>query len=827
MAAARARRDWPDLAAGAYAIAYFAWLALRTPATPASLLIGELAFYPLGLVVAWAYWRNARITDLDRATRTGWWLLTASALLTWLSGSAWTLYLRVMAPSAVPLWVDQLELAQNVFAIAAVVAFPNVSALRRASARYLLDVALTVVAGFVLAIYFIVQLAERSGGAPLPALVRANAVTDWYQFVVLSVGFARKRDACTRNTMGWLLGALVLYQLANYLYDATPAYHSGDAIDGLWFAAWGFRWVAARTAWRSYAQQGAAEPEASQASAAYPSSLFSYAVVAAVFLLVLVQLAADRRHIEISAFSAGLMATILVVRQLAEIQENRRLFDERLAQEARFRSLVQQSSDVVLVVDGDGVVTYVSPSASRIFGAPSPVLPGVLLRAVVVPAGGTGLDVLYEPPQPHPRPLQARVRGASGDWRDLEIVWTDLRADPAVGGIVLSCRDVTERNELDRRLQHAQKLDAVGHLAGGLAHDFNNVLTVIRGYTELLRADLPSDSAAAQDLSHMEQAVDRAAAVTKKLLAFSRRQPVLPVVVDLNRIVSDLQPIFRQLLADGVEVDLALAPDLWPVKVDPGQMEQVVINLATNARDAMPDGGRLRVSTSNLRVDRGTAEAGERPGDYATVTMADTGCGMEEGTRIRIFDPFFSTKPKERGIGLGLAMVHGIVTAAGGTIDVRSVPGEGATFTIRLPRTLEAAAAATPPDERPGRASRAVTVLVVDDEPGVRVVARRFLESQGYAVVEALGGRDAIAVLDDGRRPIDVVLTDLIMPGTGGRQVIAHVKATRPGIPVVVMTGYAGEERDAGDLGEVAAVLSKPFSAGMLVRAIAAAHAKR
>jgi CheY-like chemotaxis protein len=302
---------------------------------------------------------------------------------------------------------------------------------------------------------------------------------------------------------------------------------------------------------------------------------------------------------------------------------------------------------------------------------------------------------------------------------------------------------------------------------------------------------------------------------------------VLPVVVDLNRIVSDLQPIFRQLLADGVEVDLALAPDLWPVKVDPGQMEQVVINLATNARDAMPDGGRLRVSTSNLRVDRGTAEAGERPGDYATVTMADTGCGMEEGTRIRIFDPFFSTKPKERGIGLGLAMVHGIVTAAGGTIDVRSVPGEGATFTIRLPRTLEAAAAATPPDERPGRASRAVTVLVVDDEPGVRVVARRFLESQGYAVVEALGGRDAIAVLDDGRRPIDVVLTDLIMPGTGGRQVIAHVKATRPGIPVVVMTGYAGEERDAGDLGEVAAVLSKPFSAGMLVRAIAAAHAKR
>jgi signal transduction histidine kinase len=826
MPAARAGRHWPDLVAGAYAAAYLAWLLVRAPATPAAIVVGELAFYPLGLAVTWAFWRNARVPGLDGPTRAGWSLLAASALAMWLSGSAWTLYLRVLAPSEVPGWVDALEFGQNLFAIAGIVAFPNLSPLRRTNPRYLLDLALTVVAGFVLAIYFIVQVADRTGGAAVPALVTAGAVTDWFQFVVLAIGFARKRDARIRDSMGWLLGALLLYLLANYVYDGMPTYHAGDAVDGLWFGAWAFRWCAARTAWRSYAAQGASEPLVSPPAATYRSSLFSYAIVAAVFLLVLVQLVADRRHIEISAFSAGLMASILLVRQLAEIQENRRLFGEHLSQESRFRSLVQQSSDVVLVVDGDGVVTYVSPSAARVFGAPSPLLPGVLLRAVVVTAGEPGLGVLFEPSPPHPRPLPARVRSTSGEWRDLEIVWTDLRGDPAVGGVVLSCRDVTERNELDRRLQHAQKLDAVGHLAGGLAHDFNNVLTVIRGYTELLRADLPPHSSGAQDLAHMELAVDRAAAVTKKLLAFSRRQPVQPVVADLNGVVRDLQPIFRQLLADGVEVELALAPDLWAVKVDPGQMEQVVINLATNARDAMPQGGRLRLSTANERVASGSPSLADPPGDYVTVTIADTGCGMDEATQARIFDPFFSTKAKDRGIGLGLAMVHGIVTAAGGTIDVRSAPGEGATFTIRLPRTHEAASKAEPREEQPARALRPVTVLVVDDEQGVRVVARRFLESHGYAVIEAPGGREAIAVLDDPRRPIDVVLTDLIMPGTSGRQVIAHVRATRPALPVVVMTGYAGEERDAGEWGDVSAVLSKPFSAGMLVSAIAAVHSR-
>jgi PAS domain S-box-containing protein len=826
MAAGIARRHWPDLVAAAYACAYAAWLLARTPGTPEAIAVGEIAFYPLGLAVAWAYWRNARFEGLDRRTRAAWQLLAASAALMWLSGTAWTLYLRLRGPADVPPWVDQLEYVQNLCLIAGCIAFPNTSPLRRSGGRYLVDLALTVVAGFVLALAFVVRVADRTDGVAILPLDVAGAAADWLQFVVLSIGFARKRDGRVRNSMGWLLGAQLAYLLANYAYNATPAYHPGDAVDGLWFAAWVLRWTAARSAWRSYARSGTAERAISPATLAYRSSLFAYVVVAATFLLVLVQLITDRRHIEITVFSAAVMASILLVRQLAEMRENRRLFAEQLSQQARFRALVQQSSDVLLVVDGGGVVTWVSASAPRVFGAPSPVHPGVLLGAVIQPAEGSSLAPVFEHREAHARPLQARIRVASGEWRDLEIAWNDLRADEHVGGIVLSCRDVTERNELDRRLQHAQKLDAVGHLAGGLAHDFNNVLTVIRGYTELLRADLPPESAASDDLRHMEQAVDRAAAVTRKLLAFSRRQPVQPVVLDLNRVVRGLQPIFRQLLADGAEVELALAPDLWPVRADPGQLEQVIINLATNARDAMPEGGRLIVQTANETVTPDSS-ALVPAGAYTTLTLADTGCGMDEATQARIFEPFFSTKPKDRGMGLGLAMVHGIVTAAGGSIDVRSSPGAGAVFTIRLPRSVEAAAPLAAPDERPARTARAVTVLVVDDEPGVRDVARRFLESRGYAVVEAAGGREAIDVLDDRVRRVDVVLTDMIMPGTSGREVVAHARTARPGVPVVVMTGYAGEERDAAGSSDVAAVVGKPFSAGVLVRASAAALAAR
>jgi CheY-like chemotaxis protein len=321
----------------------------------------------------------------------------------------------------------------------------------------------------------------------------------------------------------------------------------------------------------------------------------------------------------------------------------------------------------------------------------------------------------------------------------------------------------------------------------------------------------------------MEQAVDRASPVTKKLLAFSRRQSVQPVVLDVNAIVRDLLPIFRQLLTDGVEVAVELAPDLVPVKADAGQLEQVIINLATNARDAMPHGGRLHVVTANEALGA-HSPVGLAPGTYASLAITDSGVGMDPATQARIFDPFFSTKPKDRGMGLGLAMVHGIVSAAGGHIAVRSAPGEGATFTILLPGSEDEIVTHKAPEVSPPPARRAVTVLIVDDEPAVRTVARRFLETNGYAVMEADGGERAVALLEDRQVQIDVVLTDMVMPGISGRDVIARARAARPQTPVVLMTGFAGEERatEAGEI--VSAVVTKPFSASVLVRTVASAH---
>jgi signal transduction histidine kinase/CheY-like chemotaxis protein len=417
------------------------------------------------------------------------------------------------------------------------------------------------------------------------------------------------------------------------------------------------------------------------------------------------------------------------------------------------------------------------------------------------------------------------MRTATGDERDIELVATDLRHDPAVTGVVLNCRDVTERNELERQLHHAQKLDAVGHLAGGLAHDFNNVLAAIRGYSELLREDLPADAPAAADLRHIEQAVDRAAAVTRKLLAFSRKQTIQPVVVDLNAILADLEPLLRQLVTDRIEVRTDFDPALWPLKADAGQLEQVIINLATNARDAMPAGGVLQFATANRTLAKPSSDTGSlTPGDYVALVVADQGIGMPPAIRARIFEPFFSTKARDRGLGLGLAMVHGIVTHAGGHIIVESVEGSGTTFTLLLPRTSDTLRAATTGIPAPSPQVTGRPILLVDDELGVRTVTRRMLERGGYRVTEASDGLAALDRIVADPDAIDLLVTDMVMPGLDGHGLVARVRALRPNLPIVCITGYAGDARGVSDLApHVSAIITKPFAAATLLRAVAAA----
>jgi PAS domain S-box-containing protein len=683
------RREYiADYVALAYGLAYYAWLHLRTPGTETAVLVGEFSFYPLGLAVGWMYLRNARLQELDRRTRLAWGILGASALALWVIGNTWPRLVHVFGASAFPGWVGVMEVVQHGLLIVGILIFPGRALTARDRTRFTADAALIVVAGFVLASHYGIRAAGAFSPANPPVVTLAQSVLDWAVFVVAAGGVLHKRDPITRGAVLWILAANTLYLAANYVLSGMSVYWLGDTVDGIWFAAWGCRWIAARYAWHQYRQIRSSNVCVIESPVTnFRSGVFSYVLVAGTFAVLVGRVASgNREDLELFAISATTMAIMLLVRQLAELRENRRLFDAQIAQEARFRSLVQHASDVVLIVDTTGCVSYVSPSADRVLGE------GII-------AAGTRLSDIFgeetsrmltsgsaEPPQAVRR-RPSRVRTSVGLWRDVEIVAMDLRQDPAVRGTVLNCRDVTERNELEQQLQHTRKLDAVGHLAGGLAHDFNNVLTAIRGYTELLREDLPRTSHAGADLAHIEQAVDRAAAVTKKLLSFSRKQHVQRVSLDLNAVLMDLDPLLRQMLTDRIDVRADYAASLWPIRADQGQMEQVVINLVTNARDAMPHGGLLWIGTANRSIDALARETGgPRPGDYVALTVRDQGVGIPESIRGRIFEPFFSTKPRDRGIGLGLAIVQGIVAQSVGHIAVESAEGRGTTVTVYLPR---------------------------------------------------------------------------------------------------------------------------------------------
>ncbi|MBX9623637.1 MAG: PAS domain S-box protein [Gemmataceae bacterium] len=380
-----------------------------------------------------------------------------------------------------------------------------------------------------------------------------------------------------------------------------------------------------------------------------------------------------------------------------------------------------------------------------------------------------------------------------------------LRGSDGAAGVLGVYLDITDRKQLEEQLRQSAKMEAVGRLAGGIAHDFNNLLTVIRGNAELLRGEIPWEGARMVD--EIRQAADRAAGLVRQLLTFSRPHAANPKVVDLNRVVGDLAGIIRRLLGAAVEVEVEAAPHPVPVLADRAQLEQVVMNLAVNARDAMPAGGRLRLST-------------ERVGGSARLSVADTGTGMPDEVKARIFDPFFTTKGPDRGTGLGLSVVHGIVKQAGGAIGVESAPGVGTTFHIDLPLSdRPVAASGVVPTARvtrtPPPAGR--SVLLVEDEDGIRTLARLTLETRGYVVTEAADGTAGLAALESGKA-FDLVVTDLTMPGVGGREVATRAAADRPGVRVVYMSGYVPDEAVLADP-PGAGFLHKPFTPADLARA--------
>jgi len=383
-------------------------------------------------------------------------------------------------------------------------------------------------------------------------------------------------------------------------------------------------------------------------------------------------------------------------------------------------------------------------------------------------------------------------------------------------------RDISEQRHLEEQFRQAQKMEAVGQLAGGIAHDFNNLLTAILGNTQLLLRELPPGDEKRQDVEEIRKASERAASLTRQLLAYSRRQMLQPETLDLNVVVADMERMLRRLIGEHIALVTVLAPDLGPVRADPNQIEQVLVNLAVNARDAMPDGGKLTIETANVELDEAFTQRhlGSVTGSFAMISVTDTGVGMDASVRAHLFEPFFTTKEVGKGTGLGLATVYGIVKQSDGYIAVDSAPGRGANFKIYLPR-IQPAQATTPPatKDRPERGTE--TILVVEDEAAVLTLIRRALEAHGYVVLAAANPADAMRVVERHGGTIQLLLTDVVMPGLSGRELADRLSARSPELRVLYMSGYPGDAVvQRGSLPIGSAFVQKPFSPDGLARKV-------
>jgi two-component system cell cycle sensor histidine kinase/response regulator CckA len=499
--------------------------------------------------------------------------------------------------------------------------------------------------------------------------------------------------------------------------------------------------------------------------------------------------------------------------------------------ERRFRALVEQSWDAVALFGADGTILYGSPATTRLLGYELSEFVGrnamELIHPDDQPAIIERLTEAASTPRAHVN-VGARVKHKNGTWRYVEGVFTNLLDDPTIGAIVNNYRDVTERRLLEEQVQQSQKMEAVGRLAGGVAHDFNNILTAIGGYSDLLLADMAPDDTRRQDVEEIHRAAQRAAALTHQLLAFSRRQVMQPKVVDLNALVADIEKMLRRLIGEDILFATVLHPRAGNVRADPGQLEQVIVNLAVNARDAMPHGGRLTIETRSVELDASyrAEHPTVAPGPYVMLAVSDSGVGMSEETRARIFEPFFTTKVRGRGTGLGLATVYGIIQQSGGHIWVYSEQGRGTTMRVYLPRVdapadkLERSSEAPPQDLRGTE-----TILLVEDEAAVRAVTRQLLERNGYTVVEAPDGQAALGLE---MKKLDLLLTDVVMPGMSGRELADQLVARRPGIRVLYMSGYTDDAVVRhGMLEPGLSYLEKPFRPDMLLRKVREALQRR
>jgi PAS domain S-box-containing protein len=507
----------------------------------------------------------------------------------------------------------------------------------------------------------------------------------------------------------------------------------------------------------------------------------------------------------------------------AQARHERQQHEEALV---KLRKAVDNSGEVVFMTDPEGIITFVNPEFTRLYGYTAEevvgkVTPRILKSSTMNAAEAASFWQQILSRQVVKRELVNRTK-------DGRLVTVEVSVNPILDefgkilGFLAIQRDVTEQKQLQEQLRQAQKMEAVGRLAGGVAHDFNNLLTVISGHTDLLLGSMQTDNPAYGQLQEIRRAAARAASLTRQLLAFSRRQVLVPQVLDLNTVVAGMEPMLRRLIGEDIELGTALQPHLGRVKADPGQIEQVLLNLAVNSRDAMPKGGGITIETRNADLDEEYARRHLTvvPGRYVMLALSDTGCGMDPETLSHVFEPFFTTKGPEQGTGLGLATVYGIVKQSGGYIWAYSEVGVGTTFRVYLPR-VDAPLDAARPEETEDVAGGTEIILAVEDDPAVRALVQSVLGAKGYQVLPARSGEDALCVAEQHRGPIHLLLTDVVMPGTGGRELAEQLRPFHREMRVLFMSGYTDNAIvHHGVLDASVNFLQKPFTPQTLARKV-------
>ncbi|HXG08263.1 MAG TPA: PAS domain S-box protein [Gemmataceae bacterium] len=496
------------------------------------------------------------------------------------------------------------------------------------------------------------------------------------------------------------------------------------------------------------------------------------------------------------------------------------------ASEARKAAILESALDAIVTIDQKGNIVEFNPAAEKMFGYDRAAVLGRPMADLIIPPGlrdkhhqGLARFLAGGPAVVIGKRVEMIAMRADGREFPVEVAVIPIRGD---GPLLFTAyiRDLSEHKRLEAQFLQAQKMEAVGRLAGGIAHDFNNLLTIINGYSDVLLSERPGPDESRLMVEEIRKAGERAASLTRQLLAFSRKEFFKPVTLNLNTLLADMEKMLGRLVGEDVEFVIAPADVPSRIKADPGQIEQVIMNLVVNARDAMPQGGRLTVETRNVVLDAAhvAAHPGAQPGPHVLLAVTDTGCGMDEATKARIFEPFFTTKEFGKGTGLGLATVYGIVKQSGGHIEVESAPGRGSTFRIYLPLIPGSSSERqSAPAFQEGRE----TILLVEDEHAVRALARDILQRYGYTVLEAASGEAALALFGEHPGPIDLLLTDIIMPTLSGVALAQRLGEARPDLKVLYMSGYTDSAltRHGLQQGETNLLL-KPFAPEALAQAV-------